>query len=125
MNTLQPDEPINRANPTNTWNTEVIEFDPGVIDATDAKKLSTPAWLKVILNGEIVYRSALSLGGPIQYLDRPRPAGINITGTGSRANFDDPGLPPLVSGAIFLQSHWGSQVEFRNPVLEKVPINRS
>lgn len=101
----------NRAKPTGEWNTMIIEFDPGTVDPDNAKKLSQPAWIKVTLNGEVVYKAELKVGD------------VNLTGTGSRSNTDR--FDPQAKGAIFLQSHWGSQVEFRNPVVEEVPINRN
>lgn len=104
----------NRAKPTGQWNTMVIEFDPGTVDPNNNTKLSRPAWIKVSLNdenGEFVYKSELKVNDQ------------NITGTGGRF---DPGLfPPRVSGPILLQSHWGSQVEFRNPDLKEMQINRN
>jgi hypothetical protein len=103
---------INRAKKTGEWNTMVIEFDPGTVDPDDSKKLSTPAWIKVTLNGQTVYKSELKVGV------------LNLTGTGGRAS-DTVKFPPLASGPILIQSHWGSQVEFRNPIVEEVAINRS
>jgi hypothetical protein len=101
----------NVANATGQWNTMVIEFDPGTIDSNDNQKLSVPAWIKVTLNGTVVYKGEIKMGT------------TNLTGTGSRSNVGP--YPIKTSGAIFLQSHWGSQVEFRNPVVDVVAVTRS
>lgn len=101
----------NVAKATGQWNTMVIEFDPGTIDTNDNKKLSAPAWIKVTLNGTLVYKGEIKSGTTY------------LTGTGGQANAAK--NPPLASGTIFLQSHWGSQVEFRNPVVEEVAITRN
>jgi hypothetical protein len=63
--------------------------------------LETPAWIKVTLNGQVVTKGEFKTGD------------LNLTGTGSHGN--PVNYPARVTGDIFLQSHWGSQVEFRNP----------
>ena len=68
-----------------------------------------PAWVKVTLNGTVVFKGVIVSGA------------TKLNGTGGQAN-----KLPLESGTIFLQSHWGSQVEFRNPVVdETTPVTRS
>jgi hypothetical protein len=47
--------------------------DPGTVDLDDNKKLSQLAWIKVTLNGEVVYKSELKVGD------------VNLTGSGGRA----------------------------------------
>ena len=101
----------NHAKKTGEWNTLTIEFRPPTFDAdapTDPTE-ATAATIKTWLNGKLVY------DGPINdVLGKP------AKGTGSRGG--DPVNKPMdyaeisyvKQGAIYLQSHWGSQVEFRN-----------
>lgn len=99
----------NRANKTKEWNKLEIVFCPPKIDQTDATMATGPAEIEVKLNGEIVW------SGPIIGADA-KP----LKGTGAQGKDVDPTKPRpfLKEGPIFLQSHWGSQVEFRNPMIE-------
>jgi len=101
---------VNRANPTGQWNKMVIEFHAPTLDAQG--DITIPAHLTVWLNpedpdeptdAELVFKGWMvdANGAPVR-------------GTGSRAG-DKVKFPALDAGAIFLQSHWGSQVEFRAP----------
>ena len=76
-----------------------VEFVPGTIDPANIKKLIGAASLRVTLNGHVVYNST-----------------IPANGTGSRVARD-----ALVRGCVFLQSHWGSQVEYKDPVIVVPP----
>jgi hypothetical protein len=95
---------INRANPTNQWNTLVIQFCPAVLNGAAAK-------IRTALNPtpqapNIVWE------GPIESAKQ-----MALPGTGGRGKA---GLPFAYEGPIFLQSHWGSQVQFRNPVIKEL-----
>jgi Domain of Unknown Function (DUF1080) len=85
------------------WNTMVIEFEPGTLD-NDGKTLTTAAWIRVTLNTHVVFQGEIKDGM------------TNLTGTGSRGS-----KKPVVKGPILLQSHWGSQIEFRNPMVDVDP----
>jgi hypothetical protein len=88
--------------PEKAWNKLEIEFYPPKKE--DDKWL--PAEIKTKLNGHPIWE------GPIKQGDKA------ATGTGkSRSMKTD----YVTKGYIFLQSHWGSQVEFRNPVIETLP----
>jgi hypothetical protein len=126
---------VNLSNPTGQWNTLDLKFcppilkkDPVKVTATDqTSKISVtkeffpidePASLKSLLNGKIVYC------GPIENRDANGNSLLPpVSGTGSRGKIPgvDPknnqitGFAPSASGPIFLQSHWGSQVQFRQP----------
>ncbi|MFM7318637.1 MAG: family 16 glycoside hydrolase [bacterium] len=105
----------NRAMPTGEWNLLEIDFKPAVLKDIDPKDPSKgqnskiaekPARITVRLNNMTVLNDiAISnASGPLK-------------GTGSRARADD----YLVSGPVKLQSHWGSQVEFRNIRIDSLP----
>jgi hypothetical protein len=105
----------NRALPTGEWNTLEIQFKPAVlkdIDARDptkgqdSKVAVSPARISVKLNNHFV----------LQDIEIKSESGL-LKGTGSRARAED----YLVSGPVKLQSHWGSQVEFRNCVIQAIP----
>jgi hypothetical protein len=109
----------NRAEPTGQWNKLEIVFCPPKPDAkapTDPAKASA-AQIEVKLNGATVYL------GPILGAD-----GMPAKGTGGRFEQGrDKDLEYIESGPIYLQSHWGSQVEFRDPfiqALEKCPFEK-
>lgn len=105
----------NWARPTGEWNDLEIDFKPAVLEDLDPRDPSKgqdanvalePARITVKLNGMTVLQDAeiKDAAGPLK-------------GTGSRARA--PGF--LVSGPVKLQSHWGSQVEFRNIRIEALP----
>jgi hypothetical protein len=66
----------------------------------------SPARISVKLNNHFV----------LQDIEIKSESGL-LKGTGSRARAED----YLVSGPVKLQSHWGSQVEFRNCVIQAIP----
>ena len=83
----------NRANPTGEWNKLVITFCPG-----------KPAKIRTALNPTAEEANIVWSGN------------IDAAGTGgSRSK-----LPHAAEGPIFLQSHWGSQVVFRNPFIKEL-----
>lgn len=98
-------EYINRANKTGEWNTLVIEFRPPSLDSSDRKVIRRAARIETVLNGHVVFDGAIADAD-----------GTPLNGTGVRRN--DP--TPVTRGYIYLQSHWGSQVEFRDPRIEEV-----
>lgn len=85
-----------RGKKTGEWNVLEIVFcapDPA------------PAKIQTKLNGEEVWKGDIKAGN------------INLTGTGeSRSKLKD----FVKKGYIYLQSHWGSQVDFRNPVIKEL-----
>ncbi len=99
------------------WNTLTIQFTPPVLEPNPAsganpklpkERIKTAAHLVTKLNGHVVF------DGDIQQ------AGTPLSGTGSRGNTTDDKktiFPPLASGRVYLQSHWGAQVEFQNPTI--------
>lgn len=104
----------NWARPTGEWNDLEIDFKPAVLEDLDPRDPSKgqdvnvavePARISVKLNGMTVLENVA-----IQDTTGP------LRGTGSRARA--PGF--LVSGPVKLQSHWGSQVEFRDVRIEAV-----
>ncbi|HEX6738001.1 MAG TPA: Calx-beta domain-containing protein, partial [Vicinamibacteria bacterium] len=84
------------------WNSLEIAFTPGDPAGDPARKESA-AFAETKLNGEPVWKGPLIEDGKA----------LNGTGQQRAAK------PMLKSGRIYLQSHWGSQVEFRKPVIEK------
>jgi hypothetical protein len=94
---------INRANATVEWNTLVIEFRPPEPDPADTKLIREAARIKTMLNGHVVFDG-----------DIKGPDGRPLNGTGIMRDSPD----PVTRGYIYLQSHWGSQVEFRDPKIE-------
>jgi len=44
--------------------------------------------------------------------------GDSASGTGSKGNAKK--IRPLSVGSLFLQSHWGSLVEYKNPLIERL-----
>jgi hypothetical protein len=76
---------VNRATPQGTWNKLEIWF----CAPADGKQ---PV-LRSDVNGSTVYYGAVA-----------------DNGTGGRKD-----AKPLAKGPIYLQSHWGSDVQFRNP----------
>jgi hypothetical protein len=91
---------VNWANPTEQWNTLVIEFEPPELDLEAPNVIAKAARIRTILNGHVVF------DGEINGLD-----GMPLNGTGvMRSNQE-----PVSQGFIYLQSHWGSQIEFRDP----------
>lgn len=104
----------NRARPTGEWNDLEIDFTPAVLRDLDPRDPSlgqdpkvavAPARITVRLNDRIVLDD-------VEIKNAVGP----LTGTGSRGRASD----FLVSGPVKLQSHWGSQVEFRNVVIEAI-----
>ena len=99
----------NHAKKTGEWNVLTIEFRPPTLkqvqDPDDPTKtisvVDKAAWIKTVLNGKTVFEGELIDSG-----------GVKLKGTGSRPTAAK--YKPLDTGAIYLQSHWGSQVEFRN-----------
>jgi hypothetical protein len=95
---------INRAKTTGQWNTLIIKFCAPLPDGTPAKIQTAlnPAANSpnVVWQGQI--RNA---------------AGTTLPGTGGRMKAK---LPFAYQGPIFLQSHWGSQVQFRKPVIKEL-----
>lgn len=84
----------------NGWNKMEIEFHPIKTDNNNDKQAAT---ITVKLNGHTVVTGNI--------VDT---AGKILRGTGSRGT-DALKYPELRTGSIFLQSHWGSQVEYRKP----------
>jgi hypothetical protein len=76
---------LNQANPAGQWNTLEIWFC--------APNGAQKPMLRSDLNGQTVYYGTVAGNG-----------------TGTRGN-----AKPLAQGPIYLQSHWGSDVQFRNP----------
>ena len=95
---------INWANKTGEWNTLVIEFRPPSLDPADRTVIRRAARIKTVLNGHVVFDGAITDSD-----------GRPLNGTGVRRN----DTTPATRGYIYLQSHWGSQVEFRDPVIEE------
>ncbi len=100
---------INRANKTGEWNTLVIEFRPPSLDPSDRKVIRRAARIKTVLNGHVVFDGAIADSD-----------GRSLNGTGARRN----NPTPVTRGYIYLQSHWGSQVEFRDPRISDTPGSR-
>ena len=98
----------NRSRVTHEWNTMQIVFHAPTF-APDGKTLARPAHLTVWLNHDDQH------GGIVFEGWRVDPAGNPIKGTGSRGVGAD--HPAVIQGCIWLQSHWGSQVEFRCPII--------
>jgi hypothetical protein len=94
---------INRANKTLEWNTLVIEFRPPEPDPADTNVIRVAAHIKTMLNGHVVFDGEIK-----------GPDGRPLNGTGVMRNSQ----APVTRGYIYLQSHWGSQVEFRDPRIE-------
>ena len=94
---------INWANKSLEWNTLVIEFQPPELDPTDTNAIRETARIKTMLNGHVVFDGEIK-----------GPDGRPLNGTGVMRNSQN----PVTRGYIYLQSHWGSQVEFRNPRIE-------
>jgi RHS repeat-associated protein len=92
---------INQAKATGEWNKLEIDFRPPYEDEKK-KGVWHAARITTKLNGETVWQGPILIDG--------KPA----RGTGSRK--DREGY--VTKGYIYLQSHWGSQVEFRNPVID-------
>jgi hypothetical protein len=95
---------INWANKTGEWNTLVIEFQPPSLDPADRTVIMRAARIKTVLNGHLVFEGAITDSD-----------GRPLNGTGVRRN----DTTPATRGCIYLQSHWGSQVEFRDPVIKE------
>lgn len=97
----------NWAKPAPQWNTLVVKFCHPVLVPVDPakpdgpKKVGTPATMTVTLNGQPIWN------GDVKNDKGP------LSGTGGRGDADK--WPPQDSGYIYLQGHWGNQVEFRNP----------
>jgi hypothetical protein len=96
---------VNRANPTGEWNILVLEFRPPELDPYDRKVIRRAAWIRTMLNGQVVFDGEIT-----------GPEGNPLNGTGVMRNNPE----PVARGYIYLQSHWGNQVEFRNPEIEEV-----
>lgn len=93
---------INQANPAEQWNSLDITFcAPTLTD--DKMGIKMPPMLSSKLNGQTVYYGTV--------------AG---KGTGSRGS-----LKPLAQGPIYLQSHWGSQVQFRMPMITVIDTSKN
>lgn len=105
----------NQSKPAPTWNTLVIEYCPPVLEADPANpgkmRIKTAAKLKTILNGKLVWGTVDADGNEVaaEIKDATGP----LKGTGGRKNAE-----PVDRGPIYLQSHWGNQVEFRSPVVK-------
>ena len=95
---------LNCANRTEEWNTLVIEFEPPELDPDAPGVITKAARIRTMLNGHVVF------DGEINGLD-----GMPLNGTGVMRNNPE----PVSRGFIYLQSHWGSQVEFRGPKIEE------
>jgi hypothetical protein len=96
---------INRANRTGKWNTLEIEFRPPVLTRTAPKVITKAARIRTILNGHVVFDGEVT-----------DPGGQPLNGTGVMRH----NPAPAAWGPIYLQSHWGSQVEFRAPQIEEI-----
>jgi Domain of Unknown Function (DUF1080)/Circularly permutated YpsA SLOG family len=96
---------INRANRTGEWNNLEIEFRPPVLTPTDPKVIMKAARIRTVLNGHVVFDGKITA-----------PGGQPLNGTGVMRHTP----APAAWGPIYLQSHWGSQVEFRAPQVEEI-----
>ena len=96
---------LNEANDTGMWNLLEIDFCPPVLD--DKGNITTPAKIRTKLNTKEIF------SGPIVDKDN-KP----LKGTGSKGKLD-----ARDKGAIFLQSHWGSQVVFYKPEITAQKCN--
>lgn len=95
---------LNWSNATGVWNTLVVEFEPPQLEPDAPGVITKPGRIRSTLNGHVVFE------GEIVGLD-----GMPLNGTGVMRH--DP--RPVTRGFIYLQSHWGSQVEFRDPTIEE------
>jgi hypothetical protein len=105
---------VNRAKGTGAWNTLVIEFRAPVVEND---LIMRPAHVTTWLNpADVDNRTDDELVFKGWIVDRD---GKAVGGTGSRATVTKQN--PLVDkGRVYLQSHWGSQVEFRAPVFARL-----
>jgi hypothetical protein len=83
------------------WNLLKLVFCAPTLNGTTITQ-AAKAYTK--LNGTPVFEGELKTTAP-----------LNSTGTTRRK-----GEPPLAEGYIYLQSHWGSQVEFKNPSITEI-----
>jgi len=77
---------------------------------------NTPAKMLVKLNDKVVWGD--ENGNAVDLVT----GDTNIVGTGSRGK-DPAKYPALSEGYIYIQSHWGNQVEFKPPVITGMPID--
>jgi hypothetical protein len=92
----------NRANKTDVWNTLIVGFAPPT--------KGTPAHLKTTLNTKVVFDGFLTKGATKE--------GDRLVGTGSGRPKSYKDIPVPSEGYIYLQSHWGSKVQFKAPVIK-------
>jgi hypothetical protein len=111
----QQDTPVNHAQGVGAWNKMEIQFLPPVL-SVNKKTVVQAAKLIVTfklpgLGGQT--NTYATFGGATgwELVDGT----TNLIGTGSKQK-----ELPLDFGSLFLQSHWGSRVEFKNPMI--VPI---
>jgi hypothetical protein len=80
-------------------------YRPPDLDPADPKVITRAARVKTVLNGHGVFDGEVK-----------GPDGAPLNGTGAMRNNPN----PVARGYIYLQSHWGSQVEFRAPRIEEI-----
>lgn len=93
------------------WNRMVVEFFPATVvnnAITQAAKLKV-YFSTFDANGNET--RWVTFGG----INGWEMTGDSSSGTGSRGNVDK--FKPLAVGSLFLQSHWGSLVEYKNAVI--------
>jgi len=108
------DAPVNFSQPPGTWNRMEIEFHPATIVQgviTQAAKLKV-YFVTTNQNGMEMRWATFGGVNGWDLVD----AGKALRATGGKNN-DPRKYPPLDVGNLFLQSHWGSLVEFKNPVI--------
>jgi hypothetical protein len=91
---------LNQANPAGNWNTLEVTFC--VVKADGVTPIRPPQLLSK-LNGNTVYYGA-------------------VAGKGTGSKGTDPKVEAVYQGPIYLQSHWGSQVQFKNPTFDSTKV---
>lgn len=103
--------PINFSTAPGQWNRMVVEFTPPTLNGL---VVVTAAKLKVsfqFLNANGTIASCWVSYGGVGGWNLVDAQGNPLVGTGGTRNK----MTPLASGSIYLQGHWGSLVEFKNP----------
>ena len=108
--------PVNHAQGVGAWNKMEIEFLPPVL-SSDKKAVEQAAKLIVSfkLPGQGGQTNTYVTFGGVTGWELLGEGGTKLNGTGTKQK-----QTPLDIGSLFLQSHWGSQVEYKNPVIEAI-----